>query len=307
VADDLIPPPSPAGRPVREPAAREDPPPDAPFGSSPVFADQPGEDEAAVPVSVGASPYRSRFGFIMGALAGLALAAVGLAAIVVAGGGTTSSVPAGWSKWHPTSQDGVAAAREIAIHVGNKYRLAGGDQLVVVQAGPLEIAEVPLSVAIRSAPTGGDIDLIEGDGLLFILNGLGPRGSISKGEPSTQRHLLLRREALELALYSFRYIDGIDQVVTLLPPPPPEKGKENDPAAPPPPTQAIFYRPGDLERQIEAPLSLTIPALTPRPETIPAREKALIETLTRRNLFSSSFTQSQDGRAFLVLDRIPSE
>jgi hypothetical protein len=272
-----------------------------------VFADEPDEEEAAAPVSVGASPYRSRFGFMMGALAGLALAAVGLAAIVVAGGGTTSSVPAGWSKWHPTSQDGVAAAREIAIHVGNKYRLTGGDQLVVVQAGPLEIAEVPLSVAIRSAPTGGDIDLIEGDGVLFILNGLGPRGSISKGKPSTQRHLLLRREALELALYAFRYIDGIDQVVTLLPPPPPEKGTENDPAAPRPPTQAIFYRPGDLERQIEAPLSLTIPALTPRPETIPAREKALIETLTRRNLFSSSFTQSQDGRAFLVLDRIPSE
>jgi hypothetical protein len=309
VADDLIPPPSPAGRPT--PGAPSPGPDTGPFASREREREREREPEPLVedleppaPLTVGASRYRSRFGFIFGALLGLGVAAIALTALVVAGGSSATRSD-GWSAWHPTAEDGLAAADEIALHVGRKYRLANGEQLVAVHAGPLEISELPLHVAVRTAPEGGDIELLEGDSILYTLNGLGPRGSISKGKPSPERHLLLRREALELALYTFRYVDGIDQVVTLLPPPPPEKGA--DAAATTDeerPTQAVFYRPGDLERQIEAPLRFTIPDKTPRPETIPAREKNLIESLTRPNLFASSFSQAQDGQAYLVLDRL---
>ena len=113
---------------------------------------------------------------------------------------------------------------QIADHVGPEYRLGDGDQLVAVQAGPLEVADLPLSVALRSSATGGNIQLLDGKGVMYTLNGLGPRGSIARGTPSEERHLLLRREALELALYTFRYRSDVDMVVALLPPPPPDKG-----------------------------------------------------------------------------------
>jgi hypothetical protein len=141
---------------------------------------------------------------------------------------------------------------------------------------------------------------------MYTLNGLGPKGSVRGGKPSEARHLLLRREALELALYTFRYVEDVDLVVALLPPKPPEKKKDGTTATTEDtPTQALFFRPGDLEPQLEIPLRATIPATTPRPETIPAAESRRIDALTRGNLFLASFQQGQDQKAFLVLDRLP--
>jgi hypothetical protein len=69
--------------------------------------------------------------------------------------------------------------------------------------------------------------------------------------------------------------------------------------------QALFYRPGDLEPQLDIPLGATIPKATPRPETLPGTEARRIDALTRGNLFLASFQQGQDQKAFLVLDRLP--
>ena len=52
----------------------------------------------------------------------------------------------------------------------------------------------------------------------YELCGLGKNCSITEGKPTTRAAQLLRREALELALYSFRYFDGIDSTLVLLPP-----------------------------------------------------------------------------------------
>jgi hypothetical protein len=231
-----------------------------------------------------------------------------IGAAVYVGTDGDNGAPDGWSQWKPGADEGVDAAKEIATHVGRKYRLADGNQIVGVQAGPLEIFDVPLEVALRTAPQGGNIDFVEGNGLLYTLNGLGPKGSVRGGKPSEERHLLLRREALELALYSFRYIDDVDLVVALLPPAPPKKAKSGSTAATSAsdtPTQALFFRPGDLEPQLEIPLGATIPPRTPRPETIPPSESRRIDALTRSNLFLASFQQGQDQKAFLVLDRLP--
>ena len=200
-------------------------------------------------------------------------------------------------------------ARQIASHVGDKYRMKDHSQLVGVQAGPFEVSDnVPLeSVALRTAPEGGDIEYIKGDGLIYTLNGLGPKGSINIGKPSSERHLLLRREALELALYTFRYVEDVDLVVALLPPTPPKKVKAGAIAVAPAetPTQALFFRPGDLEPQLEIPINATIPRATPIPEAIPGGEAQRIDALTRGNLFLATFQQSQDLKAYLVLDRSP--
>jgi hypothetical protein len=173
-----------------------------------------------------------------------------------------------------------------------------------VQSSGLEIEDVPLSVALRTAPTGGDIQLLDGHGIMFTLNGLGPHGSIKAGKPSKQRHLLLRREALELALYTFRYASDVDMVVALLPP---KQGDDAAAATTQPETQALFFRPGDLRGELGVPLVATIPPHTPRPERfeVTGEEGKKIDTLTRSNLFLASFQQGQDAHAFLVLDRLP--
>jgi hypothetical protein len=323
MARDLIPPPSPAGRPgsdaeaerqrarEREEAKRRQGGlwhmrSSEPAGAGAVADVAP--EEAETPRPAAEAPYRSRFGLLLGALIGIAIATAAIGAAVYVGTGGNNGAPDGWSAWKPNAVEGVGAAKQIASHVGKKYRLANGNQLVGVQAGPLEIFDVPLSVALRTASQGGNIEFVEGNGLLYTLNGLGPRGSIKNGKPTEERHLLLRREALELALYTFRYIEDVDLVVALLPPKPPEEkkaGSSSTTAAEESPTQALFFRPGDLEPQLEIPLGATIPANTPRPETIAGTEARRIEALTRGNLFLASFQQGQDQRAFLVLDRLP--
>ncbi len=68
---------------------------------------------------------------------------------------------------------------------------------------------------------------------------------------------------------------------------------------------ALFFRPGDLEPQLEIPLADTIPPKTPSPETLAEAEARRIETLTSNNIFGFAFQQSQDEKAYLVLDRLP--
>ena len=46
--------------------------------------------------------------------------------------------------------------------------------------------------------------------VLYNLNGLGPSGSIKGGKPSPERLKVLHREALELALYTFRYLPDVE-------------------------------------------------------------------------------------------------
>jgi hypothetical protein len=334
MARDLIPPPSPAGRPgssaederkraleLEEQRRKQQgglwhrsPEDKATSSAGPgalAEADPEAADEAGRP-SRADTPFRSRFGLVLGALLGLAIATLAIGAAVYVSTGSGNGAPEGWSGWKPTTDDGEKAAKQIAAHVGKKYRLSDGSQIVGVQGGPLEInalgLTVPLSIAMKTAPQGGDINFIDGKGLLYTLNGLGPKGSVRGGKPSEERHLLLRREALELALYTFRYIDDVDEVVALLPPAPPDKPKKGTAAAAAAtdkPTQALFFRPGDLQPQLEIPLGATIPPQTPRPETIPGAEARRIDALTRGNLFLASFQQGQDQKAYLVLDRLP--
>ena len=307
MAKDLIPPPAPAGRP--EPESSESAAriaeglwsggENVPHGERPEA-----EDSApAHAAPVGASPYRSRFGFVVGALIGVVLAAIGLGAILAVNA-SQEGKPDGWSIWRPTEKDDLGAARQIAQHVAVKYRLGDADQIVAVQSSGMEIADRPLSVALRTARVGGNIELLDGHGVMYTLNGLGKHGSIPGGEPSEERHLLLRREALELALYTFHYADDIDMVVTLLPPAPPKAGEE-DTSTELPPVQALFYRPGDLQGELRVPLDSTLPETTPRPEQIDLAKPEFkrLDALTRSNLFTASFQQGQDASVFLVLER----
>jgi hypothetical protein len=323
MARDLIPPPSPAGRP--------------PADGTPTFVElppeppQPGAAAAETTVS-GPSQFRNRFGFLVGALAGVLIAAVAVVVIVIVDNHSSNDgagLAKNWSTWKPQDSNMSDGPAEIATHVGDEYRLDNGSQLDSVTGGDLEFQGFKLNVALR--PATGNIQLLDsGHAVLYTLNGLGPGGSILGGTASTARHQLVRREALELALYTFRYIKNVDMVVTLLPPPPAGtaaaasgsgSGSGSGAAASAsgaasgsasgssgadptePPVEAVFYRPGDLKQELQVPLDATLAAKAPTPSTIGGGEGQRIDALTLSNLFDSSFQQAQNGDAYLVLDR----
>jgi hypothetical protein len=320
----------PAGLPDRpDPRTR----PDDPAGTKPKFdpdsllpavreplisADPDGEvvDGDLLPEPVGAagspapvgplaeSPHAPRFQFLLGAFFALGLAAVAaLVAVAVQG---KQHADTSWSVWHPSGND---TPSEIAAHVSREYHLGTGDQLVAVTGGPLEVAGLPLTIALRQPATqGGDISLINGKSVLYRLCGLGSNCAIPIGKPSVARHLLLRREALELALYTFHYTNA-DNVVAFLPPATikpiatataPATAK---PAKPQTVTEAIFLRRSDVDQQLSHPLTATLTRTTPLPTNVASSPDAdFVERVTTARLFDFSLTQAnQDNRAFLVL------
>jgi hypothetical protein len=302
VARDLIPPPSPAGRPDRETA----------FSSASLQWDHQDEEladalEEPVLTASERSSFQSRFGLIIGALIGLGIAALAVLVIVIA---NDPGPEPKWSKWQPDTDDRNIAIILIGRYVSAGYRLDSGDQLNTVDAEPLELDGSALRVVVRTTGKGegANIEEIDGRTVLFTLKGLGPRGSIDTGEPSAQRLALLRREATEIALYTFKYVKGVDNVVALLPPAPPTKAEQKDPDAssltdvrnlP-----AMLFRPGDLEQALKTPLAATFPEdKIPRPSTITQADVDSFKLLAEQHAFNASITSDQLGTGVLVLDR----
>jgi hypothetical protein len=243
----------------------------------------------------GSSKHRGRFLLAYGALA-LALAgAIAGLVVLIAKPGAEPDVA--WSTWQPAGEEEVP--KQIADYVGAQYHLASGAQLVGVQAAPPRVQDLPIgAIATRKPPGAGvagepEIDVIDVDGsVVYILCGLGANCAIEEGEPSAERLRLLRRQGLELALYTFRYMDDTKNVVAFLPPPPGEQ-----------PSYALFFRRGDLEAELDQPLRETLPdAVPPLAENISPLEVAAIDRLTTSSLYRFQFQQLQDGTAVLVLN-----
>lgn len=234
------------------------------------------------------APYQSRFQLFFGVLLGVAMAAIVATVIVLAGGSKGSDDGAvSWAAWHPTAGDGLEAVNQIADHVGQRYTLPSGNQLVAVRGGPLELARLPVTIAVEQQ---GGIKVFDQKGVLYNLCGLGKNCSIKEGKKSVARHLVLRREALELALYTFRYIKNIDEVVVILPPPPGQKA-----------SLAMFYRRGDVGASLRRPLAATLPGAPPVPPHMSKGERVFIDNLTAANLYSFSPQEGGDAHVYLVL------
>ena len=215
-------------------------------------------------------PYQSRFQLVLGVLLGIGMAAVAATAIFMMSDREEPHVPQ-WSAWEPNAKTGEVALEQIAEHVGLKYYLPSGRQLVAVEGGPLALQGVPLTVLV----TGDDGAIHRYDkGALFHLCGLGKNCSINEGKPSTKRLLVLGRESLELALYTFRYIDNLDVVVAMLPPAPGET-----------PSRAMFFHRKDLEARLAQPLHATLPRPPPAINKFRPGERQELERLTGANIY----------------------
>jgi hypothetical protein len=248
-------------------------------------------DDAAADAPAEAPPYQSRFQLIFGVLLGVGMAAVAATVLFLAVGKTTSTDEgtATWSSWRPNASDGLEAVSQIATHVGQRYTMPSGNQLVAVNGGALELGGFPVTVALQAQ---GKVAILNGKGVLYTLCGLGKYCSIKEGKPSVARHLVLRREALELALYTFRYIKNVDEVVVILPPAPGDK-----------PSQAMFFRRSDVGASLDRPLRATLPGSPPNINRLSpeSAQGVFLARLTDANLFQYRPEQGGDARVYLVL------
>jgi len=257
-------------------------------------AGQPEQATPEPPAPRPVAPHRERFLFIYGGLgAVLAGAIVGL--VIFAGGAINPSPK--WSAWKP-SGGGDGAAKQIADHIATAYRLPNGEQLVDVIAkapslspatgGPIPLHYVALT-GLRGAPDR-DYALSPSNSMMYSLCGLGTACSIASGKPSVARGTLVRREILELALYTFKYVGGIKQVLAFIPP------VASKPAA------AVYLQKSDLTAQLQVPLRETLGPKVPLPSTIPAREVHTIDATTERRVYKVvRVAQTPTGDAVLVL------
>jgi hypothetical protein len=205
------------------------------------------------------------------------------------------SAPVAWSPWKPDAQ-GLTGAREIGLRIASGYKSANGTQLVAVQEHSPQIQGLKLeAIGVRRLNSAGQIDpyigLFRADKtLIYAFCGLQSNCSI-EGSETAQSQRALRREALELSLYAFKYLNGVDQVVSLLQP-----VKDSG-------TSAVFLRKSDLKAELASPLRDTLPLASPPVVTAnDPKEAAAIDALTSQATFPAHFEPLPDGDAILVLD-----
>ena len=276
-----------------------------PAPAAPAARPGPGREERAR-----SSGYHFRFSLVYALLA--AVLAGSIAALVVVLVRPDAVSTPNWSRFEPSGST-VARARQIATQVSGEYKLQSGRKLVTVIPSPLQATrflqtdsgpvsvEVPIStVAVQpDVSTGkheeGDFTTFNGGTTIaYQMCGFGSTAqncAIGQGKATNARGQLLRREALELSLYTLKYMPETDAVLTYLPP-------RADQQAPP--TSVLVAR-KDVKKLLDKPLTRT---LTPKKLVLgdkPA-DFAAVDKLTLPRLYTYDYqTLPGDGTAILVL------
>ena len=201
--------------------------------------------------------------------------------------------PTPWSAWKPTTASIGATAQEIASHIGGSYRLEDGRQLarVVLEAPPSAAAQIEAIALANGSNLQGLFD--PGKTVLYTLCGE-HRNCALQGQASIARGDVLRRETLELALYTLKYTPS-DGVAVFFPP---GRGEKR-------PTNVFFFSRDDLEQQLKRPLRLTLPqSAPPVPGRIKRRELRTIDQLTSGHRYSFGVQTATGGRKVLVLQPV---
>ena len=203
-----------------------------------------------------------------------------------------SNSSAAWSSYKPTGGETYPRAQKLANFIAPRY-ISGGSPIAVIQAQPLFFHDqVVDGVAFTRAPfqdVGEHYHQLEPAGastMAYVFCGQAARcGLAATGAEDVIP--LLRRESLELALYTFKYWPEIDAVVAILPP-----ATKSSPA--------VYLKRSNLEAQLSKPLEQTLPnreVITA--STMTAAERATIERLTQ--IYPSSFQETASGRMLLLL------
>lgn len=203
----------------------------------------------------------------------------------------------GWAPWTPAgSTEAVTAA--IVRDIVPQYRLsATGPSLLSIGARPVVASGASwASFAVIAIHPPGAATPLRADSTaatwIFRLCGSGADCAIGSGTATILRGRLVRREALELALYTFEYAPAVGAVIVELPPPP----------ASGPSRLLLYFRRTELEKELRRPLAGTLRlAVPPLPTQPDASEARRIDALTLPEAYTSTVLVLADGRRALLL------
>jgi hypothetical protein len=227
--------------------------------------------------------------FVLAALVG---GAIGTFALLVERPAPLPPPP--WSVWQPTSNDRLVRSQEIGTHIASQYHLPSGNRLVrVVVGGPVTgdpVQAVALAKTTRPTKQSDVLSIVPATGsIMYTLCGNGAKCAIKEGKPSVARAAVLRREALELALYTFRYVKNVTSVVTFFPP------KLGDSMS-----FAVYFDKSSFAAQLDNPLYRTL-RTRPVAVNLTSSERKTVDLLTSRRVFHFEFERDNSGQRVLVL------
>jgi hypothetical protein len=234
-----------------------------------------------------------RFGLAYFVLAVGVGVAVGLAIVLI---GRGSSHHAATSEGFKPAQSGELGAKAIARHVDIKYRQADGSPIAAVIGQRPNYQGQPLSYYLirphDAQDPNHDIAIFTvGNGIMYTMCGFGKNCATSSAETPEEAQLL-KREALELTMTTFKSDSSVQTVTTLLPPLP--QG-----------ALAIIFKRSDLGGWIHKPLSALLPGSgTLKPGQIGNEEAQRIDTIEAGALYTYDAAQGPDGNPYLRLDPI---
>lgn len=243
-------------------------------------------------------------------LVGLAAAAIG----AYVGLGSSSSKQSRWSAWTPISTGMQKRANEISAHVAPAYRAPDGRPIVQVLPQAESLSGQPILGYAISVDGRQDVYMAQ-DAVAYQLCGASADSDCTlTGTPTVERGAYLRREALELALYTFKYTRA-KGVVAYLPPvkqDAPSSGSSSsgssssvdstttDPTAPTYEQRAVVFKRSDLAAYLGKPLTET---LTSRVEDVTAPldsgEQQILDT-TSPTIFQWAYESEATGVAVFL-------
>jgi hypothetical protein len=262
----------------------------------PVETEQPPSPPPA-PAERGSSGFGARFAFIYGSLGAILVASIVGVVLVARQPGAPAPPP--WSSWKPATGSTANMTKQIADHIAAKYRLsASGDQLLAIIPSKPEITRNTKvsdvsTIAIRTSASSQNFSrIISTSGNLQVqLCGLGSECSIERGTATADRERLTRREALELALYTFKYVPSVNALIAYMPPPPGQT-----------PQTLLYLERSNLSAQLSDPLSKTLPlANPPMPSQPDPKESATIDRLTLPTEYAFGYQPLSNGTDALIL------
>jgi hypothetical protein len=192
--------------------------------------------------------------------------------------------------------------------VSSQYHLENGALFTSVVAGPMQIESsqgaIPVSaILVRSGRAGVTDERINvafpAAGVFYQLAGTAQNRSIP-GKATLARGQLVRRQALELALYTFHAMPQADYVVAFMPPP--AGVTQQSPVF----NRAVLLPRAAFASELQRPLKDVLPPGEEQitPSSLTSRQANGVEALTAGRVFHWDFQQAVDQSALLVLSPV---
>jgi hypothetical protein len=238
----------------------------------------------------------------------LALIAVGAVGAVVWAVGLDRKEERAWSSWQPAGA-GEQRLWQITDHVGAEYVDAQGRPMVQLLVSPPYVTQATEQGLTRIAVDGVIVKgrasdrsdaragvFATGGAFMYTLCSTGGNCALTPEQNSSPAlGLMLQREILELALYTFKYNANVEQLLLFLPP-----FRTLDAEGQPQQVKSVVYLERDeLKAALASPLDETLPGSPGR--VIDARDRAAVLSYIRPKLFTFEPEQGPQGLTLLTL------